>query len=62
MTGDVIVINPAARTLTLEVSDEEIARRMAGWRAPDRAEKARLGSVHDKYIRLVSSARYGCVL
>ena len=60
--GDVIVINPKARTLTLDVADDEIGRRMAGWRAPDRAEKARPGSVHDKYIRLVSSAHYGCVL
>src|SRR5215475_1317819 len=60
--GDVIVINPKQRTLTLQVSDDEIARRMAGWRAPDRTEKARPGSVHDKYIRLVSSAHYGCVL
>jgi len=60
--GDVIVINPKQRTLTLEVSDDEIAGRMAGWRAPDRAGKARPGSVHDKYIRLVSSAHYGCVL
>ena len=60
--GDTIVINPKARTLTLDVSDDEIARRMASWRAPDRAEKARPGSVHDKYIRLVSSAHHGCVL
>lgn len=60
--GDTIVIDPKARTLTLEVGDDEIARRMAGWRAPDRAEKARPGSVHDKYIRLVSSAHHGCVL
>lgn len=60
--GDVIVINPKARTLTLEVADDEIARRMANWRAPDRADQARPGSVHDKYIRLVSSAHYGCVL
>jgi dihydroxy-acid dehydratase len=60
--GDTIVIDPKARTLTLEVGDDEIARRMAGWRAPDRAEKARPGSVHDKYIRLVSSAHYGCVV
>ena len=60
--GDVIVIDPKARTLTLEVGDDEIARRMANWRAPERAEKARPGSVHDKYIRLVSSAHYGCVL
>lgn len=60
--GDVIVIDPGARTLTLDVPDDEIARRMANWRAPERADKARPGSVHDKYIRLVSSAHYGCVL
>src|SRR5713101_1599127 len=60
--GDVIVINPTKRTLTLEVGDDEIASRMAGWRAPDRAEKARPGAVHHKYVRLVSSAHYGCVV
>ena len=60
--GDVIVIDPGARTLTLEVPDDEIARRMSTWRAPERGDKARTGSVHDKYIRLVSSAHYGCVL
>ncbi|MGP0060611.1 MAG: dihydroxy-acid dehydratase [Beijerinckiaceae bacterium] len=60
--GDFIVIDPGARTLTLEVPDHEIARRMSMWRAPERGEKARLGSVHDKYVRLVSSAHYGCVL
>lgn len=60
--GDEIVIDPGARTLTLNVPDDEIARRMAQWRAPGRGEKARPGSVHDKYIRLVSSAHYGCVL
>jgi dihydroxy-acid dehydratase len=35
---------------------------MSMWRAPERGEKARSGSVHDKYVRLVSSAHYGCVL
>jgi dihydroxy-acid dehydratase len=60
--GDAIVIDPDARTLNLEVSDEEIARRMADWRAPDPAGRVRRGSVHDKYIRLVSSAHYGCVV
>ena len=60
--GDTIVIDPGARTLNLEVSDEEIARRMADWRAPDPAGRVRPGSVHDKYIRLVSSAHYGCVV
>jgi dihydroxy-acid dehydratase len=60
--GDAIVIDPGARTLTLEVPDDEIARRMSRWRAPERADKARPGSVYHKYIRLVSSAHYGCVL
>ena len=60
--GDTIVIDPAARTVNLEVPAEEIARRMADWRAPASLAAVRPGSVHDKYIRLVSSAHYGCVL
>jgi dihydroxy-acid dehydratase len=60
--GDAIVIDPGARTVNLEVPAEEIARRMADWRAPDSLSAVRPGSVHDKYIRLVSSAHYGCVL
>jgi dihydroxy-acid dehydratase len=60
--GDAIVIDPGARTVTLEVPAEEIARRMADWRAPASLSTVRPGSVHDKYIRLVSSAHYGCVL
>jgi dihydroxy-acid dehydratase len=60
--GDTIVIDPQARTLDLDVPKEEIAERMAGWRAPDLAERVRPGSVHDKYIRLVKSAHYGCVV
>ncbi|TXL73531.1 dihydroxy-acid dehydratase [Vineibacter terrae] len=60
--GDTIVIDPQARTLTLDVPDDEIARRMASWRAPDLSARVRPGSVHHKYIRLVSSAHYGCVV
>lgn len=60
--GDIIVIDPGARTLTLDVPADEIARRMADWRPPASIAKVRKGSVHDKYIRLVSSAHYGCVL
>jgi dihydroxy-acid dehydratase len=59
--GDIIVIDPRARTLTLELSAAEIASRMAAWRPPD-PDRVRPGSVHDKYIRLVSSAHYGCVV
>ena len=39
--GDIIVIDPAARTVNLEVPADEIARRMADWRAP--ASVARCG-------------------
>jgi dihydroxy-acid dehydratase len=60
--GDTIAIDPGRRTLTLDVPDEEIARRLAAWRPPERAAAIRPGSVHDKYVRLVSSAHYGCVV
>jgi dihydroxy-acid dehydratase len=60
--GDTIVIDPTARTVNLEVPAKEIARRMADWRAPASVAAVRPGSVHDKFIRLVSSAHYGCVL
>ncbi len=60
--GDMIVIDPAARTLDAELSDEEIARRMADWTPPAKLAQLRPGSVHHKYVRLVSSAHYGCVL
>ena len=58
--GDTIVIDPGQRSLTVELSDAEIAERMAGWSPPDPV--AAPGSVRDKYVRLVSSAHYGCVL
>ncbi|MGB7304028.1 MAG: dihydroxy-acid dehydratase [Burkholderiaceae bacterium] len=60
--GDSIVIDPIARTVNLELSDEEIAERMKDWQAPDMSSRIRAGSVHDKYVRLVSTAHYGCVL
>jgi len=33
-TGDWVSLDVPSRTLTLEVSDEELARRRAGWTAP----------------------------
>ncbi|MBS0524811.1 MAG: dihydroxy-acid dehydratase [Proteobacteria bacterium] len=60
--GDTIVIDPRARTLNLDLPQSEIDKRMAEWRAPDLAERVRPGSVHDKYVRLVKSAHYGCIL
>lgn len=44
---------PGRRTLSLEVADDEIARRMADWEAPQAAGRVRPGWVHDMYIRLV---------
>jgi len=35
-TGDTISVDVPARTIRLEVSDDEIARRLAEWRPPDR--------------------------
>jgi dihydroxy-acid dehydratase len=60
--GDTIVIDPAGGTLTLAVPDDEIARRLQAWQPPDLTARIRPGSVHDKYVRLVSSAHLGCVL
>jgi len=59
--GEAIVIDPKTRTLDLDLPTAEIAARMAGWRAPD-ASQVRPGSVHHKYVRLVSSAHFGCVV
>ena len=59
--GDAIVIDPGKRTLDLDVPDREIVSRMASWTAPD-ATRVRPGSVHHKYVRLVSSAHFGCVV
>ena len=59
--GDAITIDPGARTLMLDIGDDELARRLAAWQAPDLSVRIRPGSVHDKYVRLVSSAHYGCV-
>jgi dihydroxy-acid dehydratase len=58
--GDAIVIDPKKRTLDLDVPADEIARRMAAWTPP--TSRVRPGSVHDKYVRLVSSAHHGCVV
>lgn len=59
--GDSIVINPGARSLNVELGDDEIARRMREWQQPDLLAGLRPGSVRHKFVRLVSSAHYGCV-
>ena len=56
--GDTIVIDVAARTLSLEVADNTIRQRLADGRAPQpRYPSGVLG----KYARLVSSASTGAV-
>jgi dihydroxy-acid dehydratase len=56
--GDAIVIDAGSRTLTLEVPEAEIQKRMAGWQAP---APRYTGGVFAKYARLVSSAATGAV-
>lgn len=56
--GDEISIDAEARTITLAVSDEELARRRAAWTAPPL--KAARG-VLAKYVRTVAPASLGCV-
>jgi dihydroxy-acid dehydratase len=56
--GDPIELDTVSRTITLKVSDEEIARRRQGWQKPPLA--ATKGVLY-KYIRTVSSAAEGCI-
>ena len=56
--GDRIMIDATACQLHVDVSDAEMSRRKAEWKAP--ALKARNG-VLAKYIRLVRPASEGCV-
>jgi dihydroxy-acid dehydratase len=57
--GDVISIDIDAGKLELEVSDEELARRRAAWKAPP--PKQRSGWLA-RYAALVSSAASGAIL
>ena len=56
--GDAIVFDIPNRQLRVELSDEEISKRMSSWKAP--AAKFQTG-VMAKYARLVSSASLGAV-
>ncbi len=56
--GDRITVDAKARTITLEVSDADLAARRARWRAP--APYAERGALA-KYAKLVSSASLGAV-
>ena len=56
--GDTIVFDVATREIRVELSDDEIRRRLASWRAP--APRYTTG-VMAKYARLVGSASVGAV-
>ena len=56
--GDTITIDAEANTITLGVSDEELAQRQQAWKAP--AYKSTRGTLY-KYIKNVKSASEGCV-
>ncbi len=57
--GDIIVVDVEARELNVELSDDEIATRLAGWTRP--APNYETG-VLAKYATLVSSASEGAVM
>jgi len=56
--GDTIVFDIDNRTLSADLSDEEIAARMAGWKEP---APHYTSGVFAKYAALVSSASQGAV-
>lgn len=56
--GDIIVIDSSSRTLRLEISDEEKARRLASWKPPVSRYKT---GVLAKYGRLFRSSAEGAV-
>ena len=56
--GDRITISPGEKSISLDVSDAEIAGRLAEWKPPEpRYTRGVLG----KYVRLVGSASMGAV-
>jgi dihydroxy-acid dehydratase len=57
-SGDLVTIDAERNELTMDVSDEELARRKAEWKMP--AYKATRGTLA-RYIRTVKSASLGCV-
>ena len=56
-TGDIVSVDVEARSLRLEVADEEIARRLKEWRPPDRTYPRGYGKLHAAHIR---QADKGC--
>jgi dihydroxy-acid dehydratase len=55
---DIIEIDIAKNTISLKVSDQEIAKRKANWKQPELKEKR---GVLYKYAMCVKDASEGCV-
>jgi dihydroxy-acid dehydratase len=58
VNGDQITIDAVNNTLSVDVSDEDLAARRKTWTAPP--YKANRGTLY-KYIKNVASASLGCV-
>jgi dihydroxy-acid dehydratase len=56
--GDIVTIDAATRSISMEVDEDEMSRRRAAWTAPPL--KATRGTLH-RYIKTVKSASEGCV-
>ena len=57
--GDTVTIDVESRRLDVDLADDEIAERVAGYVAPDNGESGT--GVLAKYAKLVSSAAQGAV-
>lgn len=56
-TGDMITLDIAARTLNMEVSDDELARRKRAWQPPKRVHERGYARL---YVEHVTQANFGC--
>jgi dihydroxy-acid dehydratase len=56
--GDKITLDAEKNTITIDVTDDELAKRRKAWKAPP--FKSNRGTLH-KYIKQVKSASEGCV-
>ena len=56
--GDVISVDAVKNSIELHVSDEELSRRRALWKAPPL--KVSQGTLY-KYVKVVEDASHGCV-
>jgi dihydroxy-acid dehydratase len=56
--GDVVTIDAATRSISVDLNDDQLSARYAKWTAPPL--KATRGTLH-RYIKTVKSASQGCV-